>query len=213
MDKDSYVKLVKSRMNEVGWDDGYSGVLPGGDVSKVGRAVELTFVDAWRHAVSEFPKDYFVTSSFVGMPHVYDVSEGTGFVVLPSDYYVLKQFGMEGWRKPCYIAVEETDAVSVLEANRYVRGNYVRPVCVLSEHSGYGRVLRYYSLPRGMKHVVSVALYVPLTGGIEGLGGSADLSLDGRLYGPLSWLNAGYVFSMFGGVDMAKVCEDRALSI
>jgi hypothetical protein len=211
--KGDYVSCVKGRLNETGWDEAYAGVFAGGDATKVERAVEATFRDAWRRSVSLLPKDYFPSAPFEGAPHEYDVRDGTGFVVLPADYYVLKRFMMRGWRKACFAAIEENDRSLAFQSNRFIRGNYVRPVCTVSERADRGRVLRYYSLPPGREHVIEEALYIPLAEGIEGVDSGVETGYDERLYGPLSWLNAGLVYSVFGDTGMAKVCEDRALGV
>jgi hypothetical protein len=213
MVKGEYVAGVMRRLNELGWDESVSGVFMGSDTAKVERHVESVFRDAWRRAVALLPRDYFPAASFADGVHVHDVASGTGFVVLPADCYMVKSFLMRGWRRPCFVAVEENEAVAALQANRFVRGNFVRPVCTLSERPGYGRVLNYYSLPPGMGHVIEGALYIPFVSGIDGVGDSVELELDERLYGPLQWLNAGLVFAVFGKEDVAKICEGKAMEI
>jgi hypothetical protein len=211
MVKGEYVAGVMRRLNELGWNESVSGVFMGSDTTKVERHVESVFRDAWRRAVVLLPHDYFPASSFAEGVHIYNVAKGTGFVALPTDYYLLKSFLMQGWRRPCFVAVEENDAVAALQSNRFVRGNFVRPVCTLSERSDYGRVLNYYSLPPGKGHVIDGALYIPLVSGIDGLGDDVELGFDERLYGPLQWLNAGFVFAVFEKGDAAKACEGKAV--
>jgi hypothetical protein len=213
MVKGDYVSGVMKRLNELGWDDGVAGAFAGSDTTEVGRCVEAVFRDAWRKGVALLPKDYFDSVSFADGGHVFDVAAGTGFVVLPGDFYLLRLFALKGWRKGCFVAVEENDAVAAVQSNGFVRGNFVRPVCTLSERAGYGRVLNYYSLPPGKGHVIESALYIPLVDGIEGVDDDEVLGFDERLYGPLQWLNAGLVFSLFEKEEMAKVCEGRAVSL
>ena len=214
MTKGEYVKSVMRRMNELGWDDSFTGAFVGSDTTKVERHVEASFVDAWRMGVGVLPRHYFtrlsasgerVMSSFKDAELTGDVSQGTGFVVLPDDFYILSSFRMRGWKRDCFEAIPETDAIAAVQSNDFVRGNPYRPVCTLFVHPRYGNIMKYYSVHKGSVHFVESALYVPLHGGIAGSGDSDDLELDERLYGPLAWLNAGFVFSVFEKEEMAKM--------
>ena len=207
MTKGEYTKSVMQRMNELGWDDSFAGVFAGGDTTKVERHVVASFADAWRDAVGLLPRGYFNQASFVDAILIGDVSQGTGFVVLPEDFYILSSFRMKGWRRACFTAIEETDAIAAIQSNEFVRGNPYRPVCTLFEHPQHGRIMKYYSLRKGFGHIIEGASYIPLHGGIAGLGDNDDLGLDERLYDPLAWLNAGVVFDVFEKFDAAKVAR------
>jgi hypothetical protein len=213
MNKAEYIDGVMRRMNELGISEPFPVVFIGSNTTKVERHVEMSFRDAWRKAVNMLPRNYFRRESFLGCVSDYDVSTGTGFVVLPADYYVLSAFKMKGWKRCCYGALEESDSVASIQSNEYVRGNFCRPVCVVSTHGTYGRVLRYYSLPKGIDHVIEEALYVPLTVGLDVLGSGEDLGLDERLYDPLGWIHAGLVFSIFEKSDIAKTADEKAMEV
>jgi hypothetical protein len=213
MVKGEYVSGVMKRLNELGWDESFAGAFAGSDTTKVERMVEAVFRDAWRKGVALLPKDYFASESFADRTLVFDVAAGTGFVVLPDDFYLLKVFALKGWRKGCFVAVEENDAVAAVQSNGFVRGNFVRPVCTLSERPGYGRVLNYYSLPPGKRHVIESALYIPFVDGIEGADDEKELDFDERLYEPLQWLNAGVTLAVFEKGEISKVCEGKALGL
>lgn len=201
------------RMNELGWDDTFQGAFAGSDTTKVERQVEALFRDAWRAAVNLLPRNYFSSKSFKNSNLISDVSTGSGFVVIPNNFYVLLLFKMKGWKKPCFTAIEDNDAISAVQSNDFVRGNFCRPACTISENLKYGRILNYYSLPKGNKHVIEEALYIPLIDNIVNLNDNTDLNLDERLYEPLQWINAGLVFSVFEKADIAKVANEKALEI
>ena len=213
MTKDAYIKGVMQRMNELGWDDSFAGAFAGSDTTKAERHVESTFIDAWRMAVGLLPRDCFNQESFKDIIPEGDASAGTGFVVLPSDFYVLSLFKMRGWKKDCFAAFEETDAIAAIQSNDFVRGNFCRPVCTLSTHPRYGRIMKYYSLPKGDEHIVESALYIPIHNGITGLGGRDDLNLKTRLYEPLSWMSASMVFGVFEKLDLAKAAQEMVFKI
>ena len=207
MTKAEYIDGVMRRLNESGWDDSTAGMFLGGDTSRVEKHVEGSFADAWRRAVALFPLHYFNHAPFALADHHCDVSLGTGFVVLPADFYVLASFRMRGWRMSCLVAPEETQGIASVQSNEFVRGNFCRPVCTLSVHPKYGRILKYYSLPKGDDHVIEEALYVGLATSLD----DAVSSLDARLAEPLQWLNASAVFTVFEKVELAKVAEERAI--
>ena len=214
MRKDAYIDGVMARMNELGWDDSLSGMFLGGDTSKVERHIALTYVDAWRRSVGMFPLSYYHHASFLGGRHEYDKSVGTGYVVVPSDYYGLSEFRMRGWRRSCYAAIDENNNVLSVQSNEYVRGNYVRPVCTLGIHPLYGKVINYYSIPKGDEHVVTRAMYVPLVKSLESLSNADDIIKELRatvlLVEPLMWVHTGIVFSEFEKFDAAKIAFDMA---
>ena len=208
MTKAEYVDGVMARLNELAWDDSSSGMFLGGDISKIERLVEASFVDAWRRGVALLPVHYFSCASFADAPLYPCVASGTGMVELPADFYRLAAFRMVGWKRSCYTLLVEDDVVASVQSNEFVRGNVCRPVCTLSVHPVYGRVLNYYSLPRGTsEHVVEEAMYV----GLPDLLDSAVSSLDVRLVEPLMWLNASVVLSILEKVELSKVAEERAL--
>ena len=220
MTKREYITGVMRRMNELGWDDSLPDMFLGGDTTKVEKHVEYLFRDSWRDAVGLLPWHFFNQASFKDSTHVCDVSVGTGFVVLPTDFYMFVSFKMDGWKKSCYSAVVEDDSVARVQSNSAVRGNFCRPVCTLSERVVYTnsglrqeRVLNYYSLPCGVPHHIEVATYIPFVGTIDLLADNADLGLNELLYEPLQWINAGKVFSVFEKKDIAETAVKEAMKL
>ncbi len=193
-------------MNELGWDDSGSDAFIGSDVTKVEKHIENVFVDAWRQAVNVLPKTWFEVKDFSSNPHVGKIDTGLGHVVLPDDFYTLYSFEMEGWQKPVQTLLEDSDPLASIQANEYTRGNVVRPVCVKRMKRGkIEPVLEYYSLPRGMEHKISNALYIPLIAPL-----SEDTKLSENLFTPLAYLCASGVFTIFEKADIAKALEAKA---
>jgi hypothetical protein len=211
MVKSEYISGVMQRMNELGWSDSFTESFMNSDATNVERQIDASYCDAWRKALQSLPRNYFNQQSFKDSALHYDKSRGTGFVVLPSDYYVLSFFKMKGWKQGCYTAIEEDDAVSVIQSNDYVRGNICRPVCTVSESPLYGKILNYYSLPKGRSHETEAALYIPLIRKV--VDDTSDLGLDERLYAPLQWINAGLVFTVLEKPDLAKAAGEKALEM
>jgi len=59
------------------------------------------------------------------------LSDGTGFVVLPDDFYMLTYFKMSGWKKPVMDAYILNERTSVIQSNAYTRGSQISPVAVI----------------------------------------------------------------------------------
>lgn len=217
--KAEFIKRVMQIMNELGWNDTQSDAFVGSDTTKVMGHIEYVFVDAWRKAVNIFPKTYFTIRDFSEQKLHFEISQGTGYVILPSDFYRLSSFKIKGWQTTVETLIDNNDPLAKVQANEYTRGNICRPVCVLNMKAVKVRegdaivptpkqVIEYYSLPKVIKHEIAEALYIPL---IEPL--SDNTQLKEKLYIPLAYLCASMVFEIFEKPEIAKTLEGQAMSI
>ncbi|WP_163267780.1 hypothetical protein [Dysgonomonas sp. 216] len=219
MMKAEFISRVMQIMNELGWNDIESDAFVGSDTSKVKGHIESVFVDAWRKAVNIFPKTYFTIKDFSDQKLVSDIPHGTGYIVLPEDFYSLVSFKMKGWQVVGETLIPSSDPIARIQANEYTRGNFVRPVCVLSNKGIKERVddsyiypqkdvLEYYSVPVGSKQEIEEALYIPLISPL-----SDNTKLNEKLFVPLAYLCASMVFYIFEKPDIAQVLENKATEI
>lgn len=217
--KAELISRVMQIMNELGWDDTESDAFIGSDTTNVKGHIEAVFVDAWRKAVNIFPKTYFTIKDFSGSKLEYSLSQGVGYVILPDDFYKLSSFKIKGWQTTVETLIDNNDPLAKIQANEYTRGNICRPVCVLNAKAvkvregdaivpTFKQIIEYYSLPKGVKHEISEALYIPL---IEPLRDTTQLKE--KLYIPLAYLCASMVFNIFEKPDIAKVLEKQATEI
>lgn len=217
--KAEFIARVMQTMNELGWNDTESNAFIGSDTTKVNGHIESVFADAWRKAVNLLPKTYFTVDDFSNNKLVSDIGEGIGYVVLPDDFYLLYSFKMEGWHKNVETAHLFSDAMASIQSNEYTRGNFVRPVCVLSSRpvkEGDGNeakivikeIMEYYSLPRGKTHNVEEALYIPIISPL-----SDGTQLSEKLYVPLAYLCASMVFNIFEKPEISQALEKIATEI
>jgi hypothetical protein len=217
MTKADYISRVMLIMNEAGLLDSTGSSLIGADVTQVDRHIEGSFVDAWRRCVRVMPRTWFKTVSFKTSPITPSPGDGTGFVVLPADFYLLASFKMQGWRKPAYQATIEDEKTSSVQSNRYTRGSQLRPVCTICTRevgADVRQVLNYYSLPSGLSvHTIEQALYVPVCQPLTGMPLDTDVGLDDQVIEPMAYLSASTVFTMFEKYDIAKALEERAVEM
>ena len=206
MTKDGYINNVMIRFNELGWDD--SGGFFGGNTTRVSEQIESTFVDAWRLSVDIVPHVYHNQSSFKLSRHIKDISSGTGYIELPADFYVLSCFKMKCWKRSCFSAPEEDDKMAALQSNEVARGNFCKPVCTLSRDDKGVQILKYYSIPRGMDHIIEKATYIPLINSIDD-----TPTLDSRLLEPLMWLHLSIIISIFEKPELADLALKKASSL
>lgn len=216
-------------MNEAGLYDKDGNSFIGADSAQVDRYIEGSYVDAWRRCAQVMPKAWFKNLSFDELEPVSD-EKGSGYVVLPDDFYLLTAFKMQGWRKSVYEAYLENERTASIQSNEYTRGSQIRPVCTISnksvevEHeegpSTYEikQVLNYYSLKTGADpHVITEAIYVPvatpLSDPMYDAEETNDLGLDHRIVEPLAYLNASSVFTIFEKYDIAKALEARVIEM
>jgi len=219
MTKADFISRTMQIMNELGWDDISSGAFFNSDATKVEKHIESVFVDAWRKATALFPKVYFESRDFSASKLTYDISTGTGFILLPADFYLLFSFKMKGWQKRVETAYLFSDPIASVQANEYTRGNHIRPVVIRTIKPVLTRegdnfvtkmkdALEYYSLPKGKVHQVEEAIYIPL---IQPL--SDETILNEKLIAPLAYLCASQVFIIFEKSEIAKVLELKATEI
>ena len=217
--KATFVARVMQIMNEIGWNDSDSDAFVGSDTTKAEKHIESVFMDVWRKAVNLFPKTYFTIRDFSSNELISDSGKGVGFVVLPEDFYTLVSFQMKGWQKASEVLFESSDSIASVQANEYTRGNFCRPICVkgireIERERGDLRyyeqvkVLEYYSLPKGAKHEVLKAFYIPEIGAL-----TEDTIIGDKLFIPLAYLAASQVFYIYEKSDIAKSLEERVLEI
>ncbi|MDR1089947.1 MAG: hypothetical protein LBL79_02635 [Prevotella sp.] len=217
--KAEFISRVMQIMNELGWNDTESDAFIGSNTAKVKGHIESVFVDGWRKAVTIFPKTYFTIKSFSDQKLVSDIPHGTGYIILPEDFYSLASFKMRGWQVATETLIPGSDPMARVQANEYTRGNICRPMCVLNNktvresvdgHISYIQkdVLEYYSVPTGSKQEIEEALYIPLISPL-----SDDTILNEKLYIPLAYICASMVFYIFEKPDIAQVLEKKATEI
>jgi hypothetical protein len=214
--KSGYINRVLLIMNEAGLMDPAGNFLLGADTAQVDRHIEGSFVDAWRRCVKVMPRIWFENKSFKNASHTKSATKGTGYVVLPEDFYLLTSFKMSGWQKPVYEAYVENDRSSSIQSNEYTRGSTIRPVCTISNKLigvEIKQVLNYYSLPKNINnHVIEEAIYVPSVKPLKDLDGD-DLKISDQVLEPLAYLSASTVFTMFEKYDISKALEQRAIEM
>jgi hypothetical protein len=217
MTKQEYINRAMLIMNEAGMIDGSGNMLLGADVAQPDRYVEGSYVEAWRRCVKVMPRTWFRAKSFSANVLVKDLADGTGFVVLDDDFYLLSCFRMQGWQKPVYEASIEGDRTSAIQTNSYTRGSEIRPVCTIATRETGGsikQVLNYYSLRRGLSnHIIETALYIPMCKSLVDMNGTDDLGISQQVVEPLAWLSASTVFTLFEKPGIAKELEARAAEL
>jgi hypothetical protein len=216
-------------MNESGLTDSAGNFLLGADVAQIDRHIEGSFVDAWRRCVKVMPRVWFKNESFADQTLTADLQRGTGYVVLPDDFYLLTGFKMSGWMKAVYEAYIENEKSASIQSNEYTRGSTIRPACTLSNKRiqtsqlnsdppqpifEVKQVLNYYSLPKGLsRHTIEEALYVPAVGSLESLNENDELEISDQVMEPLAYLSASTVFIMLEKNDISKALELRAIEM
>lgn len=219
MTKGDFIKRVLLIMNEAGMFDQAGNSYLGADTAQVDRHIEGSFVDAWRRCVKVMPRAWFKNATFPTTENYHNpnLTDGTGYVILPTDFYLLTVFKMEGWQKSVYEASIENEKTASIQSNEWTRGSTIRPVCTISnkfDTNGVKQVLNYYSLPKGLlSHVVKEAIYVPVCGSITDKADSYYLDLNDQIIEPLAYLSASTVFTMFEKYDIAAALEKRAVEM
>ena len=130
--KAEYIQRVMLIMNEASMFDTQGNTFAGADSAQVDRYIEGSYVDAWRRCAGVLPKAWFKNASFKHYPIISNTSQGTGYVILPSDFYLMNSFKMLGWKKAVYESSVENERTSAIQSNEFTRGSQIRPVCTAS---------------------------------------------------------------------------------
>ena len=217
MKKSEYIYRVMLIMNEAGLYDIEGNSLLGADTAQVDRHIEGSYVDAWRRCAKAMPRGWFKNDSFKENEIITNLPDGSGYVVLPDDFYLLTSFRMKGWKKDVVEASNENERIASIQANEWTRGSSIRPVCIISTEEvedNIKQVLKYYSLSKGLDtHEIEKAIYVPVTKPLNEYSDDEDLGLDDQIIEPLAYLSASTVFTMFEKYEIAKALDQRAIEM
>jgi hypothetical protein len=215
MTKQEFINRVLTVMNES--NAVVSGVeLIDSEMAEVEQYIAQLYPSAWRRAVKILPKNWFVNADFSNSPKVENLTDGTGYVVLPSDFYVLSSFKMHRWQQAVIEARHENEQIKAIQANEYTRGNIARPVCVISNKmhdNALTRVMYYYSLPKNLtQHQIDEAFYIPVVTAMPEATDDTMPIID-TLAEPLAHLCASSVYTYFEKYDISKTIDDRVLQM
>lgn len=217
MTKRDFINRVLLIMNEASMVDSQGQMFIGADSAQIDRQIEGAYVDGWRRCVKVMPRSWFENSSFKTATIVADLANGTGYVELPEDFYLLSSFRMDTWQKAIQEAAVNNDRVSSIQSNEYTRGSEIRPVCVIDLEEVGGdvkHVLRYFSLKKGLAaHTVEQAIYVPTAKPLKLIDGDTVLNLSDQVIEPLAYITASTVFTMHEKTEIAKALDARAVEM
>lgn len=153
---------------------------------QLGTDVDSDFVTPWDAELKqalyyaslqlskELPDDYLLPSSKTNSDYTSDISlhvensDGTGFIVLPTDYLRLVRFKLRSWSRPCCEVTDASSELGRMQGNRWTRGTPQKPVCMHGVSGDGLRTLEYFTAGRypldvttdGFDHYVDYLTYV-----------------------------------------------------
>jgi hypothetical protein len=217
MTKAEYIQQVLSVMNEAYKKNEYDDTsLFGSDPVEITDYIEDCYLPAWIQCARVCPRIWLnqkLVDLNVNLP-VAEAHDGTGYVTLADDFFFLACFKMKGWDRPVFEAVTEETSIAALQTNEYTRGSFKRPVCILSSEKIGGKakyVMRYYSLPRGVEHVIEKFSYIPKATEIKSMEDTYTMEISKQLLPALLYMNAAVVFHRFEKADIAASLEQKSL--
>lgn len=212
--KSEFILRVMSIMNEPGLVDAGGSPFTGADAVGVDRLIEGSYPDAWRRVAKVAPREWLGNKSFKTNAPVPSLSNGTGYVVLPIDFYLITKFKMTGWKVAAKEAAVSNTRVANMQANEYTRGSQLRPVVVIENKEITGvikPVLEYYSLQKGLtEHTVEEAIYVPVVEDLKDKADTYELGISDQIIIPLAYLSAATVFTILEKPNVSTALEARA---
>jgi hypothetical protein len=131
MTKTEFINRVLLIMNEAGMTDIDGTSFLGANNASVDRYIEGSYENGWRMLAGAVPKAWLTNRSFKDNPIFPDKPDGSGFIVLPIDFYLLAKLKMKGWQKPIQEAAINDERVSSVQKNKWTRGSVIRPAGVI----------------------------------------------------------------------------------
>jgi hypothetical protein len=231
--KADYINRVLLIMDETGLLDETGQSILGADTVQPDRLIEGSFVDAWRQCTQVMPRVWFesthvynftttttASTSYVANA-VHDNGDGSGFLILDDDFYLLTELKLDTWKKSVYEAYVETEKTASIQSNRYTRGSEYRPVCTLSSSGKPSsdeniQRLNFYSFTpvtgKALKDRIDTFSYIAEPASIVDLAPTNSLSsVTEKLLEPLAYLSAATVFTLLEKYDIATKLTERAL--
>lgn len=199
------VSKVKAIMNEIGEESNPS--LLDEDTIKIdeyikkciGDALSLIILNSERRGIN--PKK---DSSIKPVSN----NDGTGYIVLPSDFVRLLAFKMEGWNRTVSKTFPIDSEEAKQQSNLYTRGGKNKPVCVLSYSPEGEKILEYYSLGSEEEHTISQFVYEAAYDSETGI----NVSSSDPIFYALCYMTASLVYSIFENPNTAKEMQTIAIN-
>lgn len=85
--------------------------------------------------------------------------DGTGEILLPTDFVSLLHLQMRGWHRPCTQLLPANSPQALAQGNENTRAGACKPVCVEGVNAAGKPVACYYSLPLATEPVVESFVY------------------------------------------------------
>ncbi|MDR1562199.1 MAG: hypothetical protein LBS54_03795 [Dysgonamonadaceae bacterium] len=230
MNKSQFIQRVAAVIDESGQLAADGGQYFGAEVTNLDRHIEEGYVDAWRTCVNAqgAQRAWFKNCSFDDAELHADLPQGTGFVVLPADFYLLTSFKMKGWVKPVFEATLVNDRALAVQSNEFTRGSRIRPSVMIDveniesqDSTSVRDVMRYFSLPKGLStHEIEKAIYVPIPRPLTdpyydtAIGGAyPDIELSQQVLEPVIYVTGSNVMTLLGKYPAAEALMNRAVSL
>lgn len=199
------VLKVRSIMNEIG-EDANTSLLEEDTIrideyikSCIPEAVVLVVQNSPNRCVNPKSSTISATSN----------SDGSGYVLVPSDYIALVAFKMAGWKRIVSKAHEADSEVYKAQCNPATRAGKYKPVCIDTYNSSGKRVLEYYSLGSGDAHTVEMFVYESKFDETAGL----NIDAGNPLFGAVCYMCASLVYSIFENQATAKEMQTIAINL
>lgn len=134
--------------------------------------------------------------------------EGTGYIILPTDFMRLVVFRMSDWERPVYTAIDDRNPLYERQRSKFagIRGNVYNPVVAIVK-SSTARVLEFYSC-NDTEADVEQAVYLQIPKIEDG-----HIELCERCYRPIVYYAAGLTQMALGNNDAAKEMLEVANSM
>jgi hypothetical protein len=122
---------------------------------------------------------------------------GSGYVVIPSDFIRLQSFKMVSWDIDVNEPITSADPKYKMQKNIHLRGGAIKPVCVINRKkvgSAVKKILEYYSVEAG-DHALDQFIYIPEV---------AAENVQDDLVDALTWVTAAKVLEVTGNTEASK---------
>lgn len=204
--KEDIISKVRSIMNEIGEDANTS--LLDEDTIKIDEYIKSCIPEAVNLVIHSSPSKC-VNPKSSSSSDIQKNADGTGSVVLPTDFVKLIAFKMNGWKRIVTTAYPANSEQYKAQCNPLTRAGKSKPVCIINSNKQGARVLEYYSLSKTDTPTIDMFVYEAAYDEAEGL----NMEKSDQMFGAVCYMTASLVYNIFENAATSEQMQKVALNL
>lgn len=215
MTREGLIRKVALKMDEISSSDEYITLVVGPEDNnplhvQISCLLNESVNEVLMKAALSRIQDHIVSISSSRPINIFNHSRRAAIIDVPADFLRFVSISDPVFQRPITNLAIEGDDIDKIQHNKFLVAKRAKPVAVIGNISGRGRVITCYSYdeadsPNPTMHYV--ARYDKGTDMLE------EVGLDDYLIDIVSWVCAGKVFAVQGDIEKGKMCDANAVAL